>query len=100
MKTACVHDEWKSRQIELIYKNAISLRSLIDRLMSFRKAESGHVKLRVAKGEIIEVLSRIYSSFYTMARGKDINYTFNTDVTIYFPMRSSLRLQAVIFLSM
>ena len=79
LKTACVHDEWKSRQIELIYKNAISLRSLIDRLMSFRKAESGHVKLRVAKGEIIEVLSRIYSSFYTMARGKDINYTFNTD---------------------
>lgn len=79
LKSVCVHDEWKSRQLELIYKNTLSLRSLIDRLMSFRKAESGQIRLHVVKNDIIGTLSRIYSSFYAMARGKDIKYTFTTE---------------------
>lgn len=80
LRSICVNDEWKSRQLDLIYKNTMLLRSLIDRLMSFRKAESGRLKIRVTKKNIIDVLYHIYSSFYTMARGKDINYTFNAEM--------------------
>lgn len=72
------NNEWQSRQLKLVHKNATLLLSLIDQLIHFRKAENGQVKLHVCKGNIISSLSSIYMSFHTFAKGKEITYVFDS----------------------
>lgn len=81
------NDEWQSRQLKLVYKNATLLLSLIDQLIHFRKAENGQIKLHVAKGNIIASLSSIYMSFHSFAKGKNITYLFDSplkDFEMYY----------------
>lgn len=49
---------------------------LVNRLMEFRKINTGNIKLNVEKGDIIGYVRNVWHDLYSIARQKDINYTF------------------------
>lgn len=82
-----MQDQWQSRQVEIVYRNAQLLLSLIDQLIEFRKSEINAIELNVKKGNLTQALHRIFVAFQVVSKNKNIKYTFetdNNDIYIYF----------------
>lgn len=60
----------------IIHHNAQRLFNLVNRLLDFRKAESGHFKLEAASGNFVPFAREIFLSFQQLAREKQISYHF------------------------
>ena len=60
----------------LMHKNAKVLLRLINQLLDTAKIEFGYMQLQIRKGNIIEHIRDIYSSFEYMAESHHIKYTF------------------------
>lgn len=73
-------NDWYNKQIDIVYKNARRLLSLIDQLLEFRKAEVGKLELRVMRNDLVAFLFDIYGSFVSLAKSRDIEYRFDKDV--------------------
>jgi ligand-binding sensor domain-containing protein/signal transduction histidine kinase/DNA-binding response OmpR family regulator len=68
-------------------KNANRLLKLVTELMDFRKAESHHLKLNIAKHDLINFLNDIYTSFEDVSLAKNIRASFVHDasaINLYF----------------
>lgn len=70
----------------IIHHNANRLFNLVNRLLDFRKAESGHFKLEAAEGDLIPFSREIFLSFQQLAREKKISYRFEgpDELPLYF----------------
>jgi DNA-binding response OmpR family regulator/nitrogen-specific signal transduction histidine kinase len=66
--------EKKTIALENIEKNAKRLLFLINQLLEFRKIESGLMKLKTSKGNIVNFLNGIKESFNNLARKKNIEF--------------------------
>ncbi|MCP9767843.1 response regulator [Lacihabitans sp. LS3-19] len=69
------------------YKNAEHLLRLVNQLMDFRKLETDHNQLVVAKGNIVLFIHEIFLSFQEQARIRKIQYNFSTEddnISMYF----------------
>jgi ligand-binding sensor domain-containing protein/signal transduction histidine kinase/DNA-binding response OmpR family regulator len=64
----------KVENLKNIEKNAKRLLFLINQLLEFRKAESGLMKLRAAKGNIVPLIEGIKESFDDLAKKKNIRF--------------------------
>lgn len=64
-------------EIELVYRNARRLLSLVDQLLLFRKTESETGKLELAKLDIRQVCQETFTYFIQQARSKSIRYEFD-----------------------
>lgn len=62
-----------------IYKNSLQLQELITELLDFRKAEQGHMKLKVWKYNLVEFLSENYLIFKEYATSKQIQFFFEKE---------------------
>ena len=74
-------------QLTHVKSNANRLLKLVSELMDFRKAETDHLKLRVARYNFIPFLQDIYSSFEEMSLAKNIKISFihnAEDMPLYF----------------
>ncbi|MCG8322796.1 MAG: ATP-binding protein [Cytophagales bacterium] len=74
-------------QLYIINQNAYRLLRLVNQLLDFRKAESGNLKLKVAKGNIIKFIREIILSFQGYASQKQIELKFSSsldDIRVYF----------------
>lgn len=71
------HDVRKN-YYHIIYQNAGKLFRLVNRLLDFRKAESGHFQLEAAEGDFISFAKEIYLSFRQLAKDQALQYTFET----------------------
>jgi len=80
LRESRTRNEWYNKQIDLVYKNARRLLTLVDQLMEFRKAEMGQLKLKVIPGDIVAFLYDIYHSFTNLAQTRDITFTFDKNV--------------------
>ncbi len=60
----------------LMHKNAKVLLRLINQLLDTAKIEFGYMQLQITKGNIIEHIRDIYSSFEFMSESHRIEYTF------------------------
>ncbi len=63
-------------ELELVYRNARRLLSLVDQLLLFRRTESETGKLQVAKMDIRQVAEETFSYFIHQAKSKGIRYEF------------------------
>ena len=76
------------KQYGIIRDNVFRLRRLIEQILYFRKAESGNMRLRVSRGDIVAFLDRICRmNFKTLFDNKGINFSFASNVeehTAYF----------------
>lgn len=65
--------EAETRVLQSVQKNSESLLQLVEELMDFRKAESGHLQLQVARLDIVAFTSRIFDLFQPLARNRNIS---------------------------
>lgn len=72
-------DGFDYQQLAKVKTNADRLLRLVSELMDFRKAETGHVKLRVARHDLIPFLQDIYTSFRELSLARDIKMSFLHD---------------------
>ena len=67
--------------IRIIRKNAERLRRVINQLLDFRKIENNKMDLRVSQIDMVPFIHEVKSCFDQLARGKHIDFTFETALT-------------------
>jgi len=78
MQEECGTDYQKSR-INLIQQNTNRLLYLVNQILDFRKAESGELKLKVSKTDILSLSKNVFESFKNMAADKNICFELECD---------------------
>jgi signal transduction histidine kinase/ligand-binding sensor domain-containing protein/DNA-binding NarL/FixJ family response regulator len=68
--------EYEKSRYNLIYQNASRLLNLVNQVLDFRKAQSGELKLKVSKTDILAYSKNIFDSFKEMAFNKKIKLNF------------------------
>ncbi|RHJ82459.1 substrate-binding domain-containing protein [Parabacteroides sp. AM08-6] len=75
-----LHDSPYLPDLELIHKNAGRLLRVINQILDFRKVENKQEKLKIRETEIVTFASEVKSYFNSMARVRDITYSFHSEV--------------------
>lgn len=63
-----------------IYNNSRRLLSLVDKLLLFRKTESGLDDLRIARVDIVQLTHEVFLCFKQQAELQHLNYTFHSTI--------------------
>ncbi|QOD62326.1 response regulator [Polaribacter haliotis] len=66
------------KQHQIMYRNASVLLQLINQLLDFRKSESGKLKLKASKNNIVNFIENIKLSFDELANFREIDYSFKS----------------------
>jgi len=66
-------------EFEMIQRNSGRLLNLVNQLLDLSKLESGHLKLKVAEGNLSVLLKSMASAFQHKAIQKNIDYTINIE---------------------
>jgi ligand-binding sensor domain-containing protein/signal transduction histidine kinase/DNA-binding response OmpR family regulator len=75
------------QQLSQVKNNVHRLLRLVGELMDFRKAETNHLSLQVARHSFIPFLQEIYSNFEDMSLSKNIHISFvhpESELPLYF----------------
>lgn len=77
-----------------IHRNASRLLNLVNQLLDFRKAESGQLVLKTAKGNFEAFAREIHRSFQPLADSRSIDYSFDSegDFTDFYYDRDKLEI--------
>lgn len=67
------------RKLKMVYRNAHKLLNLINKLLDYRKIESGKVFLKVDEDDLVEFTREIYVTFKELANHKNIELEFHSD---------------------
>ncbi len=73
-------------ELNIVYRNARRMLSLVDQLLLFRKAESGLDKIKPSKLNLHDLAYEVYLCFIQQAKTRRINYVFDCakkDLEIY-----------------
>lgn len=81
IKELLYHDDKNvdTSNLNIVYRNAKRLLSLVDQLLLFRKADSQADKLKAADLDIVSLCKEVYLCFSHQARSKKIRYEFVTE---------------------
>ncbi|WP_343615731.1 two-component regulator propeller domain-containing protein [Flavobacterium sp.] len=71
--------DYEKSRYNLIYQNASRLLNLVNQVLDFRKAQSGELKLKVTRTDILSYSRNIFDSFKEMAFNKKIKLNFITE---------------------
>jgi signal transduction histidine kinase/ligand-binding sensor domain-containing protein/DNA-binding response OmpR family regulator len=67
------------RKLKMVYRNAHKLLNLINKLLDYRKIESGNIVLKVTEDDIVAFTEEIYITFKELAVRKNIAFNFHAD---------------------
>jgi signal transduction histidine kinase/ligand-binding sensor domain-containing protein/DNA-binding NarL/FixJ family response regulator len=67
------------RKLKMVNRNAHKLLSLINKLLDYRKIESGNIVLKVKEDDIVTFVEEIYITFKELAIRKNIVFNFNPE---------------------
>jgi signal transduction histidine kinase/ligand-binding sensor domain-containing protein/DNA-binding response OmpR family regulator len=68
------------KKLRLVYRNAQKLLSLINKLLDYRKIETGNVVLKVREENVVDFVHEIFITFKELADHKNIHFSFHADV--------------------
>lgn len=68
--------DYQKSRYNLIHQNASRLLSLVNQVLDFRKAQTGELKLKVSKTNILSYSKNIFDSFKELAYNKSIQLNF------------------------
>jgi len=71
--------EGQDGEINIVYRNARRLLSLVDQLLLFRKAESEGDRLKITKLNFYDLCKEVYLAFVQKAKADEIEYLFECD---------------------
>lgn len=74
-------NEEQQQQLRTIKNNSESLLQLLNELMDFRKAETGHLALHVAPRNLVSFAASVFESFYDLSVARNIQTTFISELT-------------------
>ncbi|NND32347.1 MAG: response regulator [Saprospiraceae bacterium] len=69
-----------SKQLRSIKSNALKLLDLVDQLITFRKAETDHLELKVEETEFVDFAKKIFNQFQIRAEMQNIDFVFYAQV--------------------
>lgn len=72
-------NEYQKSRYNLIHQNANRLLNLVNQVLDFRKAQTGELKLKVEKTDILQYTQNTFDSFKEFAYNKNIQLSFNTE---------------------
>lgn len=75
-----LHDSPYLSDLELIHKNAGRLLRVINQILDFRKVENKQEKLKIRETEIISFTNEVKSYFNSMAKVRNITYSFSSEM--------------------
>ncbi|MHB9055985.1 MAG: hybrid sensor histidine kinase/response regulator transcription factor [Paludibacteraceae bacterium] len=85
-------------QYSVIKDNVLRLRRLIEQILYFRKVESGNMKLKVSKGDIIVFIDRICRmNFKTLYDEKDVELSFSSSQSNYMAYFDPDKIDKIIY---
>ncbi|APZ47324.1 hybrid sensor histidine kinase/response regulator [Polaribacter reichenbachii] len=64
---------------DLINQNANRLLRLVNQILDFRRAETGELKLKISKVDILTGTKNIFNSFIELSQTKNINFNINIE---------------------
>jgi signal transduction histidine kinase/ligand-binding sensor domain-containing protein/DNA-binding response OmpR family regulator len=64
-------------ELNIVYRNARRLLSLVDQLLLFRKAENEADQLRISKLNLYSLCREVYLCFVQQAKAKNVEYTYD-----------------------
>jgi len=64
--------------LSMMERNGKRLLFLINQLLDFSKLEAGHLPLQASGYDIVDFLKKLFPSFESMARSRNINYVFQS----------------------
>jgi DNA-binding response OmpR family regulator len=67
------------RKLKMVYKNAHKLLNLINKLLDYRKVETGNMVLKVKEDNIVSFVEEIFITFREMAIRKNIRFEFYSE---------------------
>ena len=73
-------DSFIQKQLGMVKANTGRLMRLINQLLDFQKQETGSVKLKLAEGNLVELLKEIVFSFSEFANTRHIGLSFQSEV--------------------
>lgn len=76
--------EYQKSRYHLIHQNASRLLNLVNQVLDFRKAQTGELKLKVSKTDVLQYTQNIFDSFKEFAYNKQIQLNFNTEAESLF----------------
>lgn len=65
----------------VMHRNAARLLVIINQFLDYRKLESGNLRLKVFKGDIVAFVRNVMTAFEFQAEQKNIDYQLETDLT-------------------
>ena len=65
------------KKLQVMYKNATSLHTLIDHLLYVQKIEAGMVKLQLSETDLVQVVKNVAEPFWQMAEIKGLHFEVN-----------------------
>ncbi|MFB9057373.1 two-component regulator propeller domain-containing protein [Mariniflexile ostreae] len=68
---------YQKSRYNLIHQNASRLLNLVNQVLDFRKAQTGELKLKVSKTDIVEYTKNTFDSFKEFAYSKQVQLSFN-----------------------
>lgn len=70
------------KQLGILSRNSLNLRSLIDQLLEFRKLQNDILKLDLEEINIVDFVQDIYAGFQELAVRKSIDYRFGSSIEV------------------
>ena len=70
-------DSHTRKYLQVIKSNSERMQNLIEQLVEFRKAETGHLKLQIESVDISELIKFVIDNFIEILEKKKIDYTTN-----------------------
>jgi signal transduction histidine kinase/ligand-binding sensor domain-containing protein/DNA-binding response OmpR family regulator len=64
------------KKLKMVYRNANKLLNLINKLLDYRKADSGNVILKIREENVVVFVEEIFLSFKELAEKKNIHFRF------------------------
>jgi len=71
-------DSERHSHLEMIWRNTMNLKKLVNQLLDYRKLETGNIKLELKKGNISRFLKEICESFKDMASERKIQLNYKS----------------------
>jgi signal transduction histidine kinase/ligand-binding sensor domain-containing protein/DNA-binding response OmpR family regulator len=69
----------EGRKLKMVYRNAHKLLNLINKLLDYRKIESGNILLKVKEDNIVAFVEEVYITFKELANHKNIKFHFHAE---------------------
>ncbi|WP_139956632.1 hybrid sensor histidine kinase/response regulator transcription factor [Flavicella sediminum] len=69
-------NNYQQTKSTLIYQNAKRLLNLVNQILDFRKAQTGALKLKVSKTDILLHSKTVFETFKDLAKDKNISFNF------------------------